>query len=140
MKKIFISILAILMTLGLTGCVRSGEPKINGQWNTIGLEKDGVAQQIALSYINFQAKGVFVRVNGDAGVNTFNGTAEINKKGSFMADDFAVTKMMGDPVAMEFEDLFLETLSKATSYIIEDNILLIAAPDDGLVLKFVKAE
>lgn len=134
MKK-FLPLL-ICALVGFMGCKRVN-PAINGQWNVTALEKDGIQQQLCLSFINFEAKGVYVKVNGDTGVNVFSGAVEMvdNK---FLADDFAVTKMMGDPVAMDFEDLFLQTLSHATEYYLKDDVLIINAPDEGLKLTLEK--
>lgn len=129
MKKISFLILGLLILLA--GCTATNE--LEGNWTTEALEKDGIAQTIAVSNIEFTTKGNVVNAGGCAGVNLFNGDVKVSN-GKISAGNLAVTKMMGDPEAMEFEDLFIEVLNNADSYKVENNVLTITASSKNLKL------
>ncbi len=134
MKKISVLVLGLLVLLA--GCTASKE--LDGNWTTEALEKDGVAQTIAVSNIEFTTKGNVVNAGGCAGVNLFNGDVKVSN-GKISTGTLAVTKMMGEPAAMEFEDLFIEVLNNADSYKVENNVLTITATSKNLKLVLRKA-
>lgn len=111
--------------------------ELNGTWNTCYLEKDGIAQEIAVSKIIFATEGNKLLVAGESGVNLFNGTVKVNK-GKIQFVNVGSTRMMGDPKAMEFEDIFLEAISYADGYSLENGVLTITASSKNLKLQFQK--
>lgn len=133
MKKIIVLLSLLLLLLGCKSTKVETIP--GGEWETYALIKDGIYQEIAISFIEFEGKGSKRQVHGNAGVNLFNGVIRIEGN-SFKTDDFAMTKMMGPAPVLEFEDLFMQTLQNAESYEITGGILVIKAPSQGLELQF----
>lgn len=121
MKK-FVPVLLGLMIIVFAGC-NEGKA-LNGNWNTIAMYKDGVAQEIVESNIEMEVKGSVVKTGGCAGVNLFYGDVKMSN-GKFIPSEYAYTKMMGVPAAMEFEDLFLTVIHYADSYELNDDILIL---------------
>lgn len=133
MKKTSILILCLFFIF--VSCNSTKE--VEGNWITTSFVKDGIAQEIAVSNIEFTAKGNAVNAGGCAGVNLFNGNVKLSN-GKINLNNIAVTKMMGDPAAMEFEDMFIELLNNADSYLIEGNNLIIKASSKNLELQLKK--
>lgn len=108
-----------------------------GNWNTIEMVDDGVYQEIAESNIEFYEKGTKLYAGGCAGFNLYHG--DIKVKGDKMTfSNLALTKMMGEPRLMDFEDLFLSSFVYVESYSIENDVLTINAPSQKLVMKLKK--
>ncbi|MCQ2591405.1 MAG: META domain-containing protein [Treponema sp.] len=133
MRKIIPFMVAVMVLM--TGC--KSAKVLEGNWETTALIKEGVYQEIAVSNVEFKVSGTKVSVGGCSGVNVFSGTIKADDK-NIKGDGFAVTKMMGDPRVMEFEDMFLEAMSFAESYEIKDGLLVIKAPSKKMELQFVK--
>lgn len=81
---------------------------------------------------------------GNAGVNLFNCTVKINKNTATTSKDFALTKMMGSPDEIAFEDLYLELFSSPMNiFTYEQNgkqILVLCNPLKNLCAKYVQAK
>lgn len=134
--KSFITVtMAALTGLFFFSCKQTDE--LNGTWNTCGFEKDGIAQEIAVSNIIFTSEGNKLIVAGESGVNLFNGTVKANK-GKIEFINVASTRMMGDPNAMAFEDMFLEAISFADEYSIKDGVLTISSSKKNMKIMFRK--
>lgn len=115
MKKSMM-IFAAVAALFAAGC-KKADGAIDsycGSWETISLNKAGVEQAIAISQIEIEKKSsTKVQFNGNSGVNSFFGEAEVKDGKLSVSDKMGSTKMAGEPAAMEFEDLFLECLAGA---------------------------
>lgn len=139
MKKSLITLFTVAI-VAISGffffsCEETNE--LSGTWNTIGLEKDNVVQEIAISNLTFTPEGKTITVSGESGVNLLSGTVKLGKnKIKFI--NVGSTRMMGDPAAMEFENMFLETISYADSYTLENNTLTITASSINLKLTLRK--
>lgn len=134
-KKIFPFILPfILMMIAIVAGCGTSLAEFKGCWEPVELIKDGVYQQIAVSFIEFSPEAGKLSVHGDAGVNTFNGKIGI-RKNKIIPSDLAVTKMMGPPELVEFEDIFLELLTHADSYSFEGDLLTIHSSSRNLTVK-----
>lgn len=135
LKTLFTVAMAAISGFFFFSCKQTSE--LEGTWNTIGLEKEGIVQEIAISNITFTPEGNSITVSGESGVNLFSGTIKIGKnKIKFI--NVGSTRMMGDPAAMEFEDLFLETISYADMYTLENDVLTITASSKNLKLTLKK--
>lgn len=135
MKKLLFALLACI-GLCFTGCKEAKE--LEGNWVIKSFVIDGVAQQLAISNIEFSKAGSKWNVNGNSGVNTFFGSVKVTKDKIVMGDNIGMTKMMGEPAAQEYEDLFIPALLKADGYSIEGNILKITNSEMKSTLEFIK--
>lgn len=136
MKKSLLCAVAALFMLGTTGCNTKADG-IEGKWFPTALIKNGEHQEIADAYIEFSAKGPWLEVSGNGGVNVFNGQVKVSGS-EFKANDFGVTKMMGPERVQQFEDLFLESLMKGDFWEIKDDVLIIKATEDKLEVQLKK--
>ncbi len=135
MKKILFAILACV-GLCFTGCKEV--ENLSGNWETTSLTVNGIAQQIAISNIEFRKEGNKWNVSGNSGVNTFFGSIKVTKTQIIMGDKIGMTKMMGDPAAQEFEDLFIQAIMTADSYSINGNKLTISNSTNKSTVEFIK--
>lgn len=139
MKKLIPIILSFLVLFA--GCAttkaKTLQETLTGNWNTISLTFNGVAQEICQSNIEFEKQGSIYKAGGCAGFNLYYGDAKL-KNGQINVDNLALTKMMGPPAAMDFEDLFLTGFVYGKTYTIEDDVLTIVAPDRGIVMQLRK--
>lgn len=126
MKKFFITILAACASLfGFASCTQdiSG---LEGTWTAKELKLEGVDYQLVPADITFvKPAASSVQVYGNAGVNSFNGKIKIQKNKIDFGKGLAMTKMMGDPVSMSFEDALTEIMNTADTYKLENNTLTI---------------
>lgn len=134
MKKLLPLVMGFLVSL--VGC--KADKALNGNWETCSLIKDGVAQTIAVSNMEIQVNGSTLVVGGNSGVNSFHGMIKVDNGTLKPSDNFASTKMLGDPVANDFEVMFLDALLNAESYELDGNMLTIKSPSKNLELQFVK--
>ncbi len=118
MKKILPIISLIL--LSLCGCAKT--KSLEGNWETTALIKDGIAQQIAVSNINFVVENKQLFAKGRAGVNLYNASIKIQGN-KFEASKMTNTGFNGQAAAMEFEDLFFDALMNSTCFKIQDDTL-----------------
>lgn len=107
-----------------------------GDWEIVSLKKDDVYQTIAVSDLKVINKDGKFFVAGNSGVNLFNGQIKNKAKDKIIIENLASTRMMGSPQAMEFENLFLETLTGTVNINIQDDILTLTNPEKKLELKF----
>lgn len=137
MKKIAL-ILTAFVGMIFMGCKNENTAKFEGNWETSGFELNGVAQEICASDMAVKANGPVIDLNGNSGVNTFFGSADVKGDSVKVRDNLASTKMAGDPAAMEFEDNFIATLCGADSWSVEEGKLTVKNNANGGVLVFVK--
>lgn len=112
MKKIFFTLLTI-SSLFLYGC--KNNENIEGTWEVEKVVTGGTVLLDKNSYLEFSSENGKWNISGNSGVNTFHGEIEIND-GNIKIRDLAMTKMMGDPSAQEYEDIFIEVLMSVKSY------------------------
>lgn len=134
-KTLFTVFMAVIAGFFFFGCTETED--FNGTWNTISFEKDGVAQEIVPSNIILASNGNKLLVAGESGVNLYNGTVRMSN-GKISLMNLGSTKMMGSPEEMAFEDMFLEALSYAETYTLENDVLTICAPGKNMKLQFKK--
>lgn len=135
MKNRFYFFAVLVIFFVLAGCDNKNE--LLGNWQIESLIKDGVYQQIAVSDINFLMEENHFFVAGNSGVNRFHGIVKMKGK-KIIIENLASTRMMGSEEAMEYEDLFLQTITGTLDYEIKDNKLKIINADKKLELNFFK--
>lgn len=134
MKKLILVLAAALPFL-FTGCKET--KALAGEWKAVSLVQDGKTYTNDEAFIGFENGMGGLKVHGNSGVNLFNGTIKM-EKGAVKSDGFASTRMMGPEPDMTFEDKFLEILSYADSYELNDNILVIKSSTKKGEIKFQK--
>lgn len=139
MKKL--SLLLLGAVFAFVGC--KNDANVIGEWETRSLEINGIAQEICVSNITISNKSNNVySFNGESGVNSFFGSAEIKGNSFSVKDDMGSTRMLGEPRAMEFERNFMQTLIDAKSVKVstENNseFLTIENKDKTMKLVFIK--
>ena len=131
-----LSILVFFVSIFVfAGCENQND--LSGNWQIENLKSDGVYQQIAVSDINFLMEENHFFVAGNSGVNRFHGIVKMKGK-KIIIENLASTRMMGSEEAMEYEDLFLQTITGTLDYEIKDNKLKIINADKNLELNFFK--
>ncbi len=125
----------LLILLGLAGC-REGTKIPQGKWNVMALIKNGVFQQIAVSSINFHNDGNEIKISGNMGINSFEGT--MTQKNSKLFQNICTTEMAGESDALaDYENIFLDILNNADFCKIVGDVLILKASDKNLELRFV---
>lgn len=132
-KICFLSFLMCIFVFA--GC--ENQKNLLGNWQIESLISDGVYQQIAISDINFLMEENQLFAAGNSGVNRFNGNVKVQGN-KIIIENLASTRMMGSEEAMEYENLFLQTLTGIFDYKIKDNKLKIINADKKLELNFIK--
>lgn len=120
-KRYFIPFICILL---LSVCSCSKSKALEGNWETTALIKEGVAQEIAVSNINFVMERKQLMAKGLAGVNLYYANIKIKGK-NFKAFGMENTGFNGTPAEMEFEDLFFDALMNSNCYKIKGDTLYI---------------
>ena len=75
--------------------------------------------------------------HGVTGVNILNGDFKL-KDGTISFGDGAMTRMMGDSISMLVEMNYLDALSKASNFNIENNILFVYDKDGNPIISLVR--
>ena len=132
-KICFLSFLMCIFVFA--GCENQND--LSGNWQIDSLIQDGVYQQIAVSDISFLMEDNQFFVAGNSGVNRFNGIVKVQGN-KIIIENLASTRMMGSEEEMEYENLFLQTLTGISDYKIKDNNLKIINVDKKLELNFIK--
>ncbi len=111
---------------------------MEGNWTVVGLEKDGIAQQICKSNIEFIFGENFYETRGLAGMNLFN--AYVKDKGKSVETFGMVnTGFRGSPEVMEYEDMFFDAFLNSDSFKIKDGVLYFYNHEKKLELKLEKS-
>ena len=79
-----------------------------------------------------------VFVAGNSGVNRYNGIVTFKDKKSFEIKNLASTRMMGSLEEMEFENLFLQTLTGVVEFCVSDDYLVLENKEKQLTLTFFR--
>ena len=107
--KTKLSILVFFVSIFVfAGCENQND--LSGNWQIDSLIQDGVYQQIAVSDISFLMEDNQFFVAGNSGVNRFNGIVKVQGN-KIIIENLASTRMMGSEEEMEYENLFLQTLT-----------------------------
>lgn len=131
--------IAALAGMVFMGCKSANTIKLEGNWEVSEFELNGVAQQICVSDMTVKAKSdSVIEINGNSGVNTFFGSADVNGTSVKVRDNLASTKMAGEPAAMEYEDNFIATLAGSDTWSVTDGKLTVKNSATAGVLVFVK--
>ena len=78
LKALFTVAMVAISGFFFFSCEEANE--LSGTWNTIGLEKDNVVQEIAISNLTFTPEGKTITVSGESGVNLLSGIVKLGKK------------------------------------------------------------
>lgn len=118
----------------LTGC---GTKQISGDWILSEAEMNGEKIEIPENvFASFGAdkmsagSGNSYSVYGNAGVNNYNGTADV-KGGKIAIRLGALTMMAGDEASSTFEQKFLAILSHASNISTKDDMTMTLTGSDG---------
>ena len=131
-----LSILVFFVSIFVfAGC--ENQKDLFGNWQIDSLIQDGVYQQIAVSDISFLMEDNQFFVAGNSGVNRFNGIVKVQGN-KIIIENLASTRMMGSEEEMEYENLFLQTLTGVSIFKIKDNKLKIINADKKLELNFFR--
>ena len=134
--KTKLSILVFFVSIFVfAGC--ENQNVLSGNWQIDSLIQDGVYQQIAVSDISFLMEDNQFFVAGNSGVNRFNGIVKVQGN-KIIIENLASTRMMGSEEEMEYENLFLQTLTGVSNFKIKDNKLKIINADKKLELNFFR--
>lgn len=136
-QKTFLALLGIFFCALFLGCQ---EEDISGSWKIESLQKDGVSQEICDIEIQVEQKNNTLFIAGDAGVNVFSGDFIVDKNGSISVNNIALTKMMGSPEEMKFEDMFVELLNGISSAHLKDSKLILENKSAKLKAEFSKVQ
>lgn len=119
MKKFLGIFLVVLM---ICGCSEKKELSVLGDWEIRFFEKDGVSQKIALSTISVDEnveKDSEFNLSGFSAVNYFMAKVFKTKTGIAFSPT-VMTKMAGNEEEMAFENNFIEFLTNANSWKVEE--------------------
>ena len=134
--KTKLSILVFFVSIFVfAGC--ENQKDLFGNWQIDSLIQDGVYQQIAVSDISFLMEENQLFVAGNSGVNRFNGIVKVQGN-KIIIENLASTRMMGSEEEMEYESLFLQTLTGVSTFTIKDNKIKIINADKKLELNFFR--
>lgn len=141
LKLTFLSVIAMTL-FALTSCSTEAK-KIEGSWNIYSFTIDGTGQQLAPSEITFEKQSeTLYSVKGNSGINSFFGDITVNGSKFTPNENFASTRMSGDPASMKYEDNFLKCLLGATKTSIytenDTEFLEITNSKEKSVLVFVR--
>ena len=132
--KTKLSILVFFVSIFVfAGCENQND--LSGNWQIDSLIQDGVYQQIAVSDISFLMEDNQFFVAGNSGVNRFNGIVKVQGN-KIIIENLASTRMMGSEEEMEYESLFLQTLTGVSTFKIKDNKLKIELLQEKLKLVY----
>lgn len=136
-KTVLLFLIVSCLLIGFTGC--SSQKKLEGNWETVALIKDGKPQEVVASNINFVVNENGLKANGRAGVNLFvlNAKTKGNKINTYGMQN---TGFNGIYSAMEFEDMFFDVVMNSTSYKVKGSELYIYAPERNMEIQFKKTE
>lgn len=140
MKKILITCFAAFASLfGFASCSGNAS-EIEGTWVAKELKLEGTNYQVVPAEITFEkATASSVQVHGNGGVNIFNGKIKINKDKIDFGDKIAMTRMMGDPVSMAFEDALIEIINTSDKFTVEnDKLTIFSSKADSYVIYYKK--
>lgn len=135
MKKVSLYAILLIFVFIVVGC--ESIKNLEGNWETIGLIKENVAQTILISNIKFVKDGNQLKAKGDAGMNLYKANIKVKGK-KIKISDMNNTGLQGNYFEMEYEDMFFTVLANAETYKIENNVLYLYAPSKNMELQFWK--
>lgn len=135
MKKIATIFALILGTAAIfTSCASNKVENIEGNWIVQSLNSENQEISVVPANLELKKKGSNYSYSGNAGVNQIFGDVKI-KNGKFSIRTGGMTKMMGAPEEVNFEDNFINCLNSAKTYSLDGNLLTISSGNSTVTLK-----
>jgi len=131
-----IAVLSFVMSLVLMSCVARAQTQavLTGiTWVAEDIGGDGVIDNLQSTFTVDEGG----RVSGMAGCNRFNGLAKLEGT-TILVGPLAASRKMCPPAIMDQERKFLEALTKAKSFEIEDAFLWLLGDDGVPLVRLVK--
>lgn len=135
-NRLFGCVFCLICIFCFAGCKE--EEKFEGSWQIESLVKENVYQSICISDLSVIKEDGKVFVAGNSGVNRYNGIVTFKDKKSFEIKNLASTRMMGSLEEMEFENLFLQTLTGVVEFCVSDDYLVLENKEKQLTLTFFR--
>lgn len=136
MKNLFLSICAAAVLTSCGSMTSASASKVGKSQPSLANTKWTLADNVKGKVPTLNVEGE--RVNGNAGCNSYFGTARLDaSNGSFSASQIGSTKMMCDNISVEKN--FLDMMAKANKYVVSGNTLELYQ-NNLLLLKFNKSE
>ena len=135
MKFINNFIIAAALCFFATSCHNSTDNDISGKWLVKEINGKEIQQSMNIPSLTFNTEDN--SYHGVTGVNILNGDFKL-KDGTISFGDGAMTRMMGDSISMLVEMNYLDALSNASNFNIENNILFIYDKDGNPIISLVR--
>lgn len=135
MKKIATIFALILGTAAIfTSCASNNAENLEGNWIVQSLKSENQEINVVPANLELRKNGNNYSYSGNAGVNQFFGDVKI-KNGKFSMKNGGMTKMMGAPEEVNFEDNFIACLNSAKTYSLDGDLLTISSRKSTVTLK-----
>ncbi len=135
MKKIAAIFALFLGTATIfTSCASNKTENLEGNWIVQSLKSENQEINVVPANLELRKNGNNYSYSGNAGVNQFFGNVKI-KNGKFSMKNGGMTKMMGAPEEVNFEDNFINCLNSAKTYSLDGDILTISSRKSTVILK-----
>ncbi|SRR5574344_282430 len=135
MKFINNFIIAAALCFFATSCHNSTDNDISGKWLVKEINGKEIQQSMNIPSLTFNTEDN--SYHGVTGVNILNGDFKL-KDGTISFGDGAMTRMMGDSISMLVEMNYLDALSNASNFNIENNILFVYDKDGNPIISLVR--
>lgn len=135
MKKIATIFALILGTAAIfTSCASNNAENLEGNWIVQSLKSENQEINVVPANLELRKNGINYSYSGNAGVNQIFGDVKI-KNGKFSMKNGGMTKMMGAPEEVNFEDNFVACLNSAKTYSLDGDLLTISSRKSTVTLK-----
>ncbi len=135
MKKIATIFALILGTAAIfTSCASNNAENLEGNWIVQSLKSENQEINVVPANLELRKNGNNYSYSGNAGVNQIFGDVKI-KNGKFSMKNGGMTKMMGAPEEVNFEDNFIACLNSAKTYSLDGDLLTISSRKSTVTLK-----
>lgn len=135
MKKIATIFALILGTAAIfTSCASNNAENLEGNWIVQSLKSENQEINVVPANLELRKNGNNYSYSGNTGVNQIFGDVKI-KNGKFSMKNGGMTKMMGAPEEVNFEDNFIACLNSAKTYSLDGNLLTISSRKSTVTLK-----
>ena len=135
MKKIATIFALILGTAAIfTSCASNNAENLEGNWIVQSLKSENQEINVVPANLELRKNGNNYSYSGNTGVNQIFGDVKI-KNGKFSMKNGGMTKMMGAPEEVNFEDNFIACLNSAKTYSLDGDLLTISSRKSTVTLK-----
>jgi heat shock protein HslJ len=135
MKKIATIFALILGTAAIfTACASNNAENLEGNWIVQSLKSENQEINVVPANLELRKNGNNYSYSGNTGVNQIFGDVKI-KNGKFSMKNGGMTKMMGAPEEVNFEDNFIACLNSAKTYSLDGDLLTISSRKSTVTLK-----